>query len=54
MSEAQDKTDEPQAKPAFTWDSAEQADDGDFLKDITGQAAPSACSLDEPDCTACQ
>lgn len=54
MSEAQEKPAEAPANPGFSWDAADDADGGDFLKDVAGQAAPKACSIDEPDCEACQ
>lgn len=43
--------------PVFSWDEAETVDQNeqeDFLSDVTGQAAPLACSLENPECEACQ
>lgn len=43
--------------PVFSWDEAEnsaQSEGEDFLSDVTGQAAPLACSLENPECEACQ
>jgi hypothetical protein len=54
MSEAQVKPTEDQAKPGFSWDAADDNDGGDFLENVTGQAAPKACSLEDAACEACQ
>jgi hypothetical protein len=44
------------AAPAFSWDEPEvdgqEADD--FLSNVEAQDVPKACSLDNPDCEACQ
>lgn len=38
----------------FSWDQPEAASEEDFLADVDGQDVPKACSLDSPDCEACQ
>jgi hypothetical protein len=44
-----------QAKPVMSWDDAEddQAND-DFLGSVEAQEVPKACSIDSPECEACQ
>jgi hypothetical protein len=44
------------AAPAFSWDEpvvdGQEADD--FLLNVEAQDVPKACSLDNPECEACQ
>jgi hypothetical protein len=43
--------------PAFSWDDAEtevQNEHEDFLSEVAAQDVPKACSIDQPDCEACQ
>lgn len=45
------------ASPVFSWDEAETAganESDDFLNEVSAQDVPKACSIDEPDCEACQ
>lgn len=45
-----------QEKPVFSWDDADnQQEEGkDFLNDVEAQDVPKACSIDNPECEACQ
>lgn len=46
---------ETQAAPAFSWDEpAVEGDAEDFLQNVEAQDVPMACSLENPDCEACQ
>jgi hypothetical protein len=44
------------AAPAFSWDApAVEGDEADdFLQNVDAQDVPLACSLENPDCEACQ
>ncbi|MBB4861545.1 hypothetical protein HNP46_000356 [Pseudomonas nitritireducens] len=45
-----------QPAPAMSWDDAEDSADQekDFLAGTQAEAVPQACSIDNPDCEACQ
>lgn len=45
-----------EAKPVMSWDESvnDEMDGDDFLSDAQAQDVPKACSLDNPDCEACQ
>lgn len=46
---------EAQAAPAFSWDEpAVEGEADDFLLNVEAQDVPKACSIDNPECEACQ
>jgi hypothetical protein len=47
---------EKAAAPVMSWDepAVEDQEGDDFLLDVEAQGVPLACSLENPDCEACQ